>query len=127
MALDPATRRELHWSQGEKKTARAAFDKALARETAAIRKEVESMLQRSNEANAVWDVHEFLSKKLRELELKYDYRYSVLVSVFGRLRAMSTSRVSMRKSSSLSGGSRGSRKNSMPNPAIDGDAKLPPI
>ena len=85
MALDPARPREPHWSHGEKKTARVAFDTALARETAAVRKEVEAMLQRSKEAQAVWDVHEFLSKKLRELERKYDYRYSVLVGVFGRL------------------------------------------
>ena len=85
MALDPAKPRELHWSHSEKKTARVAFFNALARETAAIRKEVEAMLQRSNEPNAVWDVYEFLSKKLRALERKYDYRYSVLVGVFARL------------------------------------------
>jgi hypothetical protein len=85
MALDPAGRRELHWSHGEKKAARAAFDNALARETVAIRKEVEALLKRSAEPNAIWDVHELLSKKLRELQAKYDYRYSVLISIFGRL------------------------------------------
>jgi hypothetical protein len=85
MALDPAGRRELHWSHGEKKVARAAFDNALARETAAIRKEVEALLKQSTEPSAIWDVHDFLSKKLRELQTKYDYRYSVLVGVFGRL------------------------------------------
>jgi hypothetical protein len=85
MALDPAKRHELHWSHKEKAVARAAFDTALARENAAIRKKVEDMLQRSNKPSAVWDILEFLSKKQRELERKYDYRYSVLTGVFARL------------------------------------------
>src|SRR2546426_11407393 len=63
MALDPAGRRDLHWSHKEKSVARAAFDGALARETAAIRKKAEELLQRSSEPTAVWDVLEFLSKK----------------------------------------------------------------
>jgi photoprotection regulator FRP-like protein len=46
---------------------------------------VEALLERSAEPSAIWDVHEFLSKKLRVLERKYDYRYSVLAGVFGRL------------------------------------------
>lgn len=85
MALDPAPRRELHWSHKEKTMARAAFDSALARENASIRNEVERMLQSSNEASAVWDVLEFLSTKQREIQQKYDYRYSVLIGVFARL------------------------------------------
>jgi hypothetical protein len=85
MALDPPGRRELAWSHKEKGVARAAFDSALARETSAIRKKVEEMLQRSNEPTAVWDILEFLSKKQRELDWKYDYRYSVLTGVFARL------------------------------------------
>ena len=85
MALDPARRRDLHWSHKEKSVARAAFDGALARETAAIRKKAEELLQRSSEPTAVWDVLEFLSKKQRELERTYDYRYSVLTGVFARL------------------------------------------
>ena len=72
MALDPARRRDLHWSHKEKSVARAAFDGALARETAAIRKKAEELLQRSSEPTAVWDVLEFLSKKQRELERKYE-------------------------------------------------------
>jgi len=85
MALDPAGRRDLNWSYKEKSVARAAFDGALARETAAIRKKAEELLQRSSEPTAVWDVLEFLSKKQREVERKYDYRYSVLTGVFARL------------------------------------------
>ena len=85
MALDPAQRRELHWSHKEKSVARAAFDSALARENASIRREVERILQSSKEASAIWDVLEFLSAKQREIERKYDYRYSVLTGIFARL------------------------------------------
>ena len=87
MALDPSPRRELHWSHKEKAVARAAFDSALVRENAGIRREVETMLQRSSEPSAVWDILEFLATKQREIERKYDYRYSVLTGVFARLLA----------------------------------------
>ncbi len=76
---------DLHWSHSEKSVARAAFDAALSREVAAIRKEVEAMLQRSAASVEIWRVHDFLTEKRGELDQKYDYRYSVLVSVFGRL------------------------------------------
>jgi len=85
MALDPAKRHELHWSHKEKSVARAAFDAALARETSAIRKEIEAVLQRSKAPNAVWEILERLSRRQREVERKYDYRYSVLIGVFARL------------------------------------------
>lgn len=77
--------RNLHWSQSEKKIARAAFDSALAREKAATRKAVEDILKRSDEPDQIWDIHDFLSDKRREFNGKYDYRYSVLIRVFSRL------------------------------------------
>ena len=76
---------DLHWSKGEKKIAQAAYDKALAREMAAIRKEVEALLQRSEDPRQVWEIHRFLSGKDREIAEKYDYRYSQLIIVFCRL------------------------------------------
>lgn len=77
--------RDLDWSAGEKKAVRAAFDAAFVRECNAIRREAESMFQRTPDAAGVWRVHDYLSEKRREVDRKYDYRYSVLISVFGRL------------------------------------------
>src|SRR5258708_5190869 len=77
--------RDLHWSQGEKKCARAAFDAAVVRECAAIRKQVEAMLRESAEPEEIWRIEDLLSGKRKELERKYDFRYSVLIGVFGRL------------------------------------------
>jgi hypothetical protein len=79
--------REFVWSPTEKKVAHAAFDAALARECGAIRREVEAMLKRSSDPKAIWRVHDYLSEKRREIAWKYDFRYSVLVRVFGRLLA----------------------------------------
>lgn len=77
--------RDFSWTAAEKKIARAAFDLALSRELASVRHEVESMLAGSPDVHAVWRVHDYLSDKRREIDTKYDYRYSVLVSVFARL------------------------------------------
>lgn len=77
--------RDFSWTAGEKKIARAAFDLALNRELASVRREVESMLAGSPDVDVVWGVHEYLSDKRGEIDTKYDYRYSVLILVFARL------------------------------------------
>ena len=77
--------RDFSWTAPEKKIARAAFDLAVGRELASVRQQVESMLATSPDVHAVWRVHDYLSDKRREIDTKYDYRYSVLPSVFARL------------------------------------------
>lgn len=85
MTLSGRSLRDLHWSQREKKVARATFDAAVARECVAIRKKVEEMLRSTDEPEQIWHVHQFLSEKQNEIGRKYDFRYSVLIGVFGRL------------------------------------------
>jgi hypothetical protein len=79
--------REFTWSAAEKKAARAAFDLALARELKSIRQEAETMLRESPDDRVIWRVHDYLSGRRREIDGKYDYRYSVLMHVFPRLVA----------------------------------------
>lgn len=76
---------DFKWSPSEKKAARAAFDLALDRELKAIRQETTALLQKSEDESSIWRVHDYLSKKRREFDEKYDYRYSVLILVFSRL------------------------------------------
>ena len=76
--------REFSWSPGEKKIARAAFDGAYQRECLSIRREVESML-RNRDSQVIWRLEEYLHKRRREIDARYDYRYSVLVFVLARL------------------------------------------
>ena len=76
---------DFDWSRSEKKAAGAAFNLALGRELKAIRREAEAMLQNASDDQAVWRLHDYLSQKRRDVEQKYDYRYSVLIFVFSRL------------------------------------------
>jgi hypothetical protein len=77
--------REFTWSATEKRAARAAFDLALARELKATREKAEAMLRNSSDDRVIWRLHDYLEEKRREIDQKYDYRYSVLMLVFPRL------------------------------------------
>jgi hypothetical protein len=52
---------------------------------AAARRSVESLLEQSADPEQIWEIHRFLDEKHRDLDEKYDYRYSVLTRVFRRL------------------------------------------
>ncbi len=77
--------RDFKWSNSEKKIARQAFERAYQRECDAIQKRVSAMIAKLTNAHDIWRVHDFLSRKRREVDNKYDYRYSVLIFVFARL------------------------------------------
>ncbi len=78
---------ELKWSPAEKKIAHAAFESALSLERTAIRRDIEAMLAGSADAAEIWTIRDYLNDKARELDEKYDFRYSVLIGVFARLLA----------------------------------------
>jgi len=78
---------DLKWSPSEKKAAHAAFEAALSRERATIRRHVEALLRDTNDGTEIWATRDYLNEKARELEQKYDFRYSVLIGVFARLMA----------------------------------------
>ena len=78
---------DLKWSPGEKKIAHATFEAALSRERAAIRRNIATLLRDPNDGTEIWVIRDFLNEKARELDQKYDFRYSVLIGVFARLLA----------------------------------------
>ncbi|HSB11136.1 MAG TPA: hypothetical protein VLM38_16730 [Blastocatellia bacterium] len=80
--IDP---RDLPWSRNEKVIARRAYEKALSRELAAIADEVRRRAKRITEPHHIWALHDYLTKKRKEVDEKYDYRYSQLVFVFAVL------------------------------------------
>jgi hypothetical protein len=43
------------------------------------------MLQHSDEPDQIWRIQEFLFERRDECNRKYDFRYSMLIGVFGRL------------------------------------------
>lgn len=77
--------RDIKWSKSEKTIARKAFDRAVDKEHAMLASRIRTMAQELDDADGIWTLHDFLSKKRREIDEKYDYRYSVLLFVFARL------------------------------------------
>lgn len=77
--------RDLKWSTREKKIARAAYDKGYKREMQRIQGAVYEMAKNFKEGNDAWRLHDYFTQKRREVDAKYDYRYSVLIFVLGRL------------------------------------------
>ena len=73
------------WSRSEKTVARAAFDAALKRELQAVMQEAKQMANQINEPPDLWDLEHYLTQRRKEIDRKYEYRYSRLTQVFGRL------------------------------------------
>src|SRR6266436_10314371 len=73
------------WSRSEKAIARTAFDAALKRELHEMIQETKQMANQINEPADLWDLEHYLTQRRREIDRKYDYRYSELTHVFGRL------------------------------------------
>ena len=73
------------WSRSEKTVARAAFDAALKRELQEVMQEAKQKANQVNEPADLWDLEHYLTQRRKEIDRKYDYRYSQLTQVFGRL------------------------------------------
>jgi hypothetical protein len=75
----------LKWSESEKKLSRSVYDAALKAELAEILAEFKLKAVSVSTVEEMWDVEEYLVHQRREIDSKYDYRYSQLLFVFGRL------------------------------------------
>lgn len=73
------------WAPAEKKLARIAFDKAFERQCGAIAQEARRMLETTTAPSEIFRVQEYLTEQRRIVDQLYDYRYSRLLEVFGRL------------------------------------------
>lgn len=76
---------ELKWSHAEKKVARRAFDLALGKELNALILEAKDRAAKIDEPSELWDLERWLTKRRREIDRRYDYRYSILPLVFAHL------------------------------------------
>ena len=76
---------EFEWSKLEKKIARAAFAKAQEREFSDFAEQIRSEADKISGPDDIWAFYGLMSERLREIDEKYDYRYSVLIRVFARL------------------------------------------
>jgi triphosphoribosyl-dephospho-CoA synthetase len=73
------------WSKSEKIIARTAFDAALKRELHQVIQEAKQKANQIKESADLWDLEHYLTERRKEIDRKYDYRYSQLTHVFGRL------------------------------------------
>src|SRR5712692_8748080 len=73
------------WSRSEKAIARTAFDAALGRELHEVIQEAKKMASQIQHSSDLWDLEHYLTQRRKEIDCKYDYRYSQLTQVFGRL------------------------------------------
>ena len=73
------------WSRSEKIIARTAFDAALKRELQEVMQAAKQMANQISEPADLWDLEHYLTQRRKEIDRKYDYRYSQLTQVFGRL------------------------------------------
>ena len=73
------------WSKAEKIVARTAFDAALGRELHEVIQKTKQMARQIRESADLWELEHYLTRRRKEIDRKYDYRYSPLTQVFGRL------------------------------------------
>lgn len=76
---------DLNWSNDEKKIARKAFDNAYQREMDNIKSSLMDKVSQIKTNADIWAIEDFLLEKRKNVDSKYDYRYSQLIIVFGRL------------------------------------------
>ena len=76
---------EQNWSKKEKAIAKRAFENAYEKECKDLIKQIQKRASEAKEPLDIWRLHDFLRKRIKEIENKYDYRYSVLILVFARL------------------------------------------
>lgn len=77
--------RDLKWSTAEKAVARKAFDRALCRELEAVMVEAKERAEQIQRPSELWDLEHYLTECRTQIDRQSDYRYSVLILVFGNL------------------------------------------
>jgi hypothetical protein len=77
--------RHLKWSHAEKQIARKAFELALDREFQSVIQRAKDMAGKIEQPTDLWELEHYLTQSRKKIDRTFDYRYSVLTEVFGRL------------------------------------------
>lgn len=73
------------WSRSEKAIARAVFDAALKRELQEVMQEIKERANQINERADLWELEHHLTQRRKDIDRRYDFRFSRLTQVFRRL------------------------------------------
>ena len=76
---------EEKWNDSEKKLAHQIFDIALKRELCLRLQVLKEKAKEATQFEDLWDIEEYLQKSRKEIDNKYDFRYSQLLLVFAVL------------------------------------------
>ena len=76
---------DLKWSGAERKIARDVFEAALQHELAELLVALKDKAASLDKPDDMWAIEGWLAECRREVDAKYDFRYSQLPIVFGRL------------------------------------------
>ena len=76
---------DLVWTRSEKNIARKAFDAALKRELEEVVQEAKEMAGRIEQPSELWDLEDYLTRRRKAINQKYDSRGSRLTHVLGKL------------------------------------------
>ena len=76
---------ELTWSKSERAIARKAFDRALNQELQEVVQQAKKMAAGVKEPSELWELENYLTRRRKEINYKYEYRASKLTVVFGTL------------------------------------------
>ena len=80
-----STMRNLKWSSTEKAIARKAFERALQQELDTVIQSTKQMAAKIRQASELWELERYLTQRRKEIDRKYEYKYSVLLPIFGEL------------------------------------------
>ena len=76
---------EPSWSRSEKTIARRVFDAALTRELQAVMQDAKQKANQIKEPADVWELERYLTQRRKDIDRRYDFRFSRLTQLFGRL------------------------------------------
>lgn len=73
------------WTDREKKIARRVFEVAVSEELASTIADFKARAEAVVKPEDMWALENYLRERRRDIDRKYDYRYSQLIGVFGQL------------------------------------------
>ncbi len=76
---------DIKWNKREKAISKSAFDRAYRNECEDIIRTIKHKARDLSDPKGIWELEDYLYEKRKEIGYKYDYRYSVLLGVFGHL------------------------------------------
>jgi hypothetical protein len=77
--------RELKWSSTEKAIARRSVDRLLQQELNAAIQSTKEMAAQIRRASDLWELEHHLTQLRKEMDGKYEYKYSTLILLFADL------------------------------------------